>query len=295
MAGNNVREISASGAVVLRGTAPAREVLVVHRPRYDDWSLPKGKVDPDEYLAVTAVREVREETGYRIRLQRQLTISKYPVNSGNKTVTWWQAELADPEPGPSDDETDEVEWWPIEKAIAELNYPDEVAAITEALRTPTGLPLLVVRHAKAMQRKSWHGRDADRRLVERGRRQARALSGLLAAFGVNELVSSSSNRCMKTFVPYAARMGLEIEPVDALSEEAAEAKPAGVPKAMAKIKAKALETGRPTAVCGHRPVLPAMFELLGVKPRQVLKPGEVVVVSLEGDAAGQVLHIPPTL
>ena len=55
--------ISASGAVVFRGTPNDREVLVVHRPAYDDWSLPKGKMLPDEYLAVTAVREVGEETG----------------------------------------------------------------------------------------------------------------------------------------------------------------------------------------------------------------------------------------
>ena len=290
------REIDASGAVVLRGTYPARELLVIHRPRYDDWSLPKGKVEPDEYLPVTAVREVLEETGFRIRLRRQLTTVRYPISAGTKMVTWWAGELADDRQGNHDAEADRVEWWPIEQAVAELSYADEVAAVTETLRSPAGPALLVVRHAKAMNRRAWQGVDADRRLTERGRRQAKALAGLLAAFGVRHLASSTSTRCIKTLAPYAQQAGLEIAPVRALSEESAEANPGGVGKAMAKLRRRLLTTGEPLAVCGHRPVLPAMFEFLGVTPRRTLKPAELVVITVSGrDSAGPALHIAPKL
>ena len=90
--------ISASGAVVFRGTPNDREVLVVHRPAYDDWSLPKGKVSSDEYLAVAAVREVAEETGYRVRLFQHLSPTRYQVAGRPKIVHWWLAEALDEHP-----------------------------------------------------------------------------------------------------------------------------------------------------------------------------------------------------
>ncbi len=289
-------DIQASGAVVLRGSGDEREVLVVHRPAYDDWSLPKGKTAPDEYLAVTAVREVREETGYSIRLVRQLSEPQYPVGGRSKRVRWWLAELADKKPGKHDQEADLVEWWPVQRAVTQLSYPDDVAVLTEACRAPMTRPLIIVRHAKAMNRKQWNGPDRDRRLTERGRRQAKALVGLLDAFGVGLVASSSSNRCMRTLAPYAQFAGLEIESVAALSEEVAEESPRGVVKAMAKLVAAAQQSDRPMAICGHRPVLPTMFDFLGVAPRSVLRPGELVLCYPgERGKMGQPTHIAPTL
>ncbi|MGB3956402.1 MAG: NUDIX hydrolase [Brooklawnia sp.] len=288
--------ISASGAVVLRGPDDEREVLVVHRPAYDDWSLPKGKVGTDEYLAVTAAREVAEETGYRVRLLRNLPPTSYQVAGRPKTVHWWLAEPAADEPGPLEGESDAAEWWPVQRAIARLTYPDDAATIVAALRQPDAAPLLVVRHAKAMNRKQWQGRDADRRLTERGRRQAKALVALFEAFGVTELASSSSTRCMRTLIPYAEHAGLEVRSIPALSEEAAEADPNGVVQAMAHLRSAMQDASGAMVICGHRPVLPAMFDFLGVAPVRTLKPAEVVVVHPgEQGQQRQTHHIPPVL
>lgn len=289
-------EIQAAGAVVLRGPKDAPEVLVVHRPAYDDWSLPKGKVNPDEYYAVTAVREVLEETGHTIRLIRPLSSAEYSVVGKPKTVHWWLAVLVNGKVAKHDDETDKVEWWPVHKAIAELSYPDDAAIVVEAMRVPLTKPLLIVRHAKAMNRKQWHGRDADRRLTERGRRQATALTELLAAFGVADLASSSSTRCMATFAPYAKATRQDVRKVAQLSEEAAANRPKQVLKVMAELRDQAAEASHPLAVCGHRPVLPAMFQVLGITPDRVMRPGEVALTYPDSSGNGPaVFYIPPTL
>ena len=87
------KAVLAAGAVLWRPSddASAPEVAVIHRPRYDDWSLPKGKVDPGETEPVTAVREVHEETGYSAHLGRRLAAVSYPVEQGIKKVRYWAA------------------------------------------------------------------------------------------------------------------------------------------------------------------------------------------------------------
>lgn len=276
--------ITAAGAVVLRGKPGARQVLVMHRQRYNDWSLPKGKSLPDEYLPVTAVREVAEETGYRIRLGAAITTTHYSIGGTPKEVSWWRADLATTKAGKRDDEADKVEWWPIEKALTTLTYPDDVDVLCLGLRKAACLPFLIVRHTKAMPRKAWQGPDADRRLTERGRRQAKALSGLLDAFGVVKLLSSSATRCLKTFEPYALKKGMVITPVTQLSEESAAQNPPAVDKVMRRITAAALKTGNITAVCGHRPVLPRMLTTLGIRHEATLRPGEVLIAYLDRHA-----------
>lgn len=289
--------ITAAGAVVLRQSAHAPQVLVVHRPRYDDWSLPKGKSQPDEYLPVTAVREVAEETGMRIRVTHPLSVTRYTVEQVPKQVHWWSGVLADPRAAPTADqlETDQVAWWPIHRAVAELTQIDDVLVLRRALQTPAVVPLVVVRHAKAMGRKQWQGPDRDRRLTERGRRQAKALVGLFQALGIEELASSSSTRCMDTLKPFSKKSGLPITPVPELSEESAETDPEGVGRAMAGLLPSDTRS-RALAVCGHRPVLPAMFDHLGVQPDHVMKPGEVALVYPPGVLTeGQLFHIAPRL
>ncbi|MDI9628633.1 MAG: NUDIX domain-containing protein [Acidobacteriota bacterium] len=288
--------ISASGVVVFRGPRDDREVLVVHRPAYDDWSLPKGKVSSNEYLAVAAVREAAEETGYRVRICHHLSPTRYQVADRPKIVHWWLAEPTGEKPGELDGEADAVEWWPVQRAIAQLSYRDDAATILQALRSQPRPPILMVRHAKAMNRKQWQGLDADRRLTERGRRQAMALVPLFEAFGVGELASSTSTRCMRTLAPYAEHAGLEVRAIHAISEEAAEADPSGVLDAMAQLWSVAQESTRPLVICGHRPVLPAMFDFLGVTPERVLKPAEVVLVYPGAqEPADKPHHIAPKL
>ena len=94
---SRAKSVPAAGAVLWRpgGDGSAPEVAVIHRPRYDDWSLPKGKVDPGETEPVTAVREVHEETGYSCVLGRRLASVSYPVEQGVKKVRYWAARAVD--------------------------------------------------------------------------------------------------------------------------------------------------------------------------------------------------------
>ena len=275
------RQITAAGTVLIRTTKKGQQqVLLIHRPGYDDWSLPKGKINADEYLAGCAARETQEETGVTPRLGAPLDRIGYPVGSGYKTVTYWRAEVVSHRPHKPDAEVDQNKWMSIEKALATVTYPDEAALIEQAVGLPRTVPLLVVRHAKAMQRKFWTGRDQARPLDSRGRRQSALLVPLLAAYGVQRTVSSSSTRCMQTLKPFAKATKLDIEGWSTLSEEQARDTPRAVATLMQRLMAETLESAVPLAVCGHRPVLPLMFEALGV-PARPLQPGATLVAHLD--------------
>ncbi len=289
------KPIFAAGAVVFRVIDGIRHVLVVHRPRYDDWSLPKGKQAPDEYLPVTAVREVGEESGYRISLSGKITTVNYRVHGRQKYVHWWEGHLLNEVQGHIDPEVDAVEWWPVDKAIAHLDIPSDVDVLISAIRRRHRPLFFIARHTKAMPRKSWNGIDADRRLTERGRRQAKALIDLLSAFHIGHLNSSTSSRCTLTLKPYARRIATDICRYHQLSEESAAINPSGVAQAMEVMIDMALKQRHPTIVCGHRPVLPAMFDYLGIECNHTLKPGEVAVVEIEQHKAISTYYIPPLI
>ncbi|MCO6631320.1 NUDIX hydrolase [Cutibacterium avidum] len=305
--GGHKGPIQAAGAVVLRdmaGTEGTREVLVVHRPAYDDLSLPKGKVERGEDLPVTAVREVAEETGIDIRLSMPLQPTEYSVKfptatgkpkSRAKVVSWWLGVVVGgsiEEATASPQEIDGAFWMPTEQALEQLSYPTDVQVLEEALELPSTSTIILVRHGKAVSRKEWSSRkktatDAKRPLERRGRRQARALIDLLGAFGVSHLASSSSTRCMQTLKPYAENIGADIVAIDALSEEAHEADPAKTVSAMRKIAGRALsDPSRPIAVCGHRPVLQTMRDTLGGANRP-MSTAECLIVHL--DEAGHTI------
>ena len=274
-------KIRAAGAVVLRGTGDDTEVLIIHRPRYDDWSLPKGKGEADELAPQTAVREVLEETGMVVRLGLRLPTIRYQLAKGPKTVQYWRAEVVEERAWAPCAEVDAVKWLTVDKAMRRLTYADERRVLSAALLTPRTTPLLLVRHAKAMLRKDWTGPDQDRRLSGRGRRQAREMSQLFTAYGVEELVSSSSTRCVETLKPYAGRRGLVIQTVDVLTEEEGTVHPHDVTRFTADLF-RGFEA--PTAVCGHRPVLPAMFKGLDLPARPMVV-GEVIVVHRDDEGA----------
>jgi 8-oxo-dGTP diphosphatase len=125
-------EVKASGGVVWRHGANGVEVAVVHRPRYDDWSLPKGKLDPGESWEDAALREVQEEIGIRGRLGDELTPTAYDDNKGrSKVVRYWLMEALDGDFVPSD-EVDEVRWLPPAEAAPMLTYDRDRALLQEA-------------------------------------------------------------------------------------------------------------------------------------------------------------------
>ena len=258
----------AAGTVTLRSRVDKpTQVLLIHRPAYDDWSLPKGHLDPDEYEAVAAARETWEETGVSVVLRQPVDQIRYPVGGGTKVVHYWLGEPVESRPHRPNKEVDKVVWLTGKAALDRMTYDDEKALLTRALALPGATPFLILRHAKAMSRTNWSGRDQARPLTSRGRKQARRLIPLLASFGVQHMASSTSMRCMQTMLPYARRHDLDLNGWALLSEEIGEHDAAGVTKLMRHLAHEAAATGVPTAVCGHRPVLPTMLEALGLPVR----------------------------
>ena len=288
------RQIAAAGTVTLR-SRPGKDpqVLLVHRPSYDDWTLPKGKVEPDEYLAATAQRETFEETGARVRLGPPVSSMSYAVGGGMKTVHYWRGIVTQVSTRRPDKEVDRVAWLSPRNALARLTYPDEQQLLLKGLTLPDTTPFLVVRHAKAMERKNWTGRDQARPITERGRRQSNALVALLAAYGVARLASSSSVRCVQTLQPFARTTGQEIVKWSTLSEEQGEDKPKAVRQLIRKLAREAAASGTPLAVCGHRPILPLMLESVGV-PARSMQTGAIAVAHLtpDGETAAVEWHKP---
>ena len=294
MAISKPREISAAGTVTLRpGANGVPDVLLVHRPRYDDWSLPKGKLDPDEYLAACAVRETWEETTARVRLGVPIDQITYPVGGGLKQVSYWRARVAEARAHRPGSEVDEAEWFSVPRAMRQLSYVDERAVLQQAVNLPDSVPLVIVRHAKAMLRSHWSGRDQARPLDERGRRQAKLLVPLLEAYGISRLVSSSSVRCARTLQPFAKSARLDVEGWNALTEEQAGTDPKAVATMMRRLVSEVAASGVPAAVCGHRPVLPVMLEAVGI-PAKSLQPGTAVVahLTLEAEVVAVEVHKP---
>ena len=127
--------IRAAGGLLWRTTAGGRELALVHRPRYDDWSLPKGKVHDGESLEAAALREVAEETGCRAILGAPAGETSYRHDGRPKTVWFWHMEYAGEADGPPDpDEVDRVAWMSVDEATRRLDHANEIALLTAATR-----------------------------------------------------------------------------------------------------------------------------------------------------------------
>jgi len=233
--------VLAAGALVWRLKNDKLQVLVVHRPRYDDWSFPKGKAEPGESMVLTAIREVAEETGRQIVLGRYLGKARRRLVSGRKKRTlYWAAQVL-PEAGPgeglraavkpaSKHEIDKVRWWKAEKAARKLTHADDKRLLARLVDWYESgqlqvRSLVLVRHAKAVSRATWgYGINSEitRPLVMgRGQAQARDVAALLSAYGVGELVSSPWRRCVDTLAPYAHGCGLDLRSDEAFTEVSA--------------------------------------------------------------------------
>ncbi|HEX7739739.1 MAG TPA: NUDIX hydrolase [Marmoricola sp.] len=266
-------EVVAAGAVVTR--RGGREVLLVHRPKYDDWSFPKGKAEPGEHVTTTAVREVEEETGLRIVLGMPLPTQAYLVASGRpKVVHYWVARAR----GDDDvsgyrvnSEIDDVRWVDLDEARRMLSYLDDVELLEEFGQHPKRTrALVVVRHATAVPRKKWDGPDPERPLTPTGRAQAAGIAPVLAAYRVRAVLTSPSLRCVDTISPFARGHNATVGTESGLSEEGVD------PPQIAAVLDRLLATASSTAVCTHRPVLPLVLSHLGIDT-DPLAPGELIV------------------
>lgn len=285
----NTATVIAAGGVVWRTHRGGREVLLVHRPRYDDWSLPKGKLVPHEHVLVAARREIEEETGQRVILGPSLGIQRYDVrkNGGSvpKLAHYWSAAIdgkaREFEPN---DEVDKMDWFSVDEARTRLSYPRDVDILDllEGTAEVTS-SLVVVRHAEAVKRKDWDGKDANRPLTGHGQQTAEQLSAVLAALGVDRVLSSDAERCSATVAPYAQAIGKKLH----LHREISERGYAADPDALRGLGDKAWRPGRVTAICSHRPVLPALARELSL-PVGKYAPATFVVAHLLAD--GRIVH-----
>jgi 8-oxo-dGTP pyrophosphatase MutT (NUDIX family)/phosphohistidine phosphatase SixA len=286
--------ILAAGAVLWRyaNASDATEVAVVHRPRYDDWSLPKGKVDPGETEPVTAVREVEEETGYAAKLGRRLASVSYPVEQGTKKVRYWAARAlgGDFVPG---DEVDQLIWLPVADAMKRVQYPHDRKVLRRFVKQPADTKtVLIVRHGVAGTKSRYKGDDRKRPLDKRGRAQAESLVGQLLAFGATETYAAPRVRCRQTLEPLAEELGVVINDEPLLTEEAyADDHDAGRLRVLEIAKAD----GTPV-ICTQGKVIPDLVawwcERDGVRPdKSRNRKGSTWVLSLVGDTLVAADHI----
>jgi 8-oxo-dGTP diphosphatase len=272
-------KIPAAGALLWRPGEQGREVVLVHRPRYDDWSFAKGKCLPGEHVLITAVREVAEETEIEVILGRKLRTVRYLSDGRPKQVDYWAArpaaraaggadEPAEPAPFTPNEEVDELAWLPLTAAGDRLTYQHDTEVLAEFASAPAATrAIILVRHASARNKKAWqnagHPDDLTRPLTPLGHVQAKLLGQILSCFGSARVISSPAERCLATVEPYAAMTGGVVEPAPALApppddQVLEEADPATVAAAR-ELVTGLVTAGEPVVICAHRENLPAML------------------------------------
>ena len=289
-------EIYAAGAVCWRESGKDLLVAIIHRGRYQDWTFPKGKVDPGETLAEAAVREVKEETGLRVKLGVPLETVSYPLDkSKTKVVHYWAAKVSDKALSKSkfkpDEEVSEVVWLKASEAFAKLSYQHDRDLLQEVidLRTNGMLrtkPLIIIRHAHATPRADYVGEDGKRPLLPEGKKQAKELVKLISAYGPKRVFTSPWRRCKDTITPYAKAHRFKIIERGELSEMGNAKGPART----AKVAKGLFKDARSSILCTHRPTLPTITKVLAgyAEPKlasiileaKALKPGDFIVLHL---------------
>lgn len=254
--------VAAAGGVVWRPAEDSgTEVAVVHRPRHDDWSLPKGHVDAGEHSLQAACREVAEETGLHVVAGRRSLTTRYEVEGAPKRVDYWVVRHVGGE-FLANDECDDLRWLPPAAAAELCSYEHDREVIADAARTdvPREVSVLLVRHGKAGSSDRWDGPDAERPLTSAGQEQARRLAAVLPLFGPTSVASATPLRCRQTVAPLAERLGLAVDE----RPEYGEPEFGGDPQRALDATLRALSEPGLAVVCSQGGTIPTVLQALGV-------------------------------
>jgi 8-oxo-(d)GTP phosphatase len=214
--------VRAAGGLVTREGQHGLEVAVVHRPAYDDWSFPKGKLDDGEDELACALREVHEETDLRCKVLRDLGgITYVDGQSRPKVVRYWHMRPKKGETLRASHEIDDARWVPIAVAEPLLSYTHDRTLLRRLTGEPSdsaAIPVYLIRHVKAGERHAWTEPDELRPISKTGRKQALRLVRVLGNLPITRLVSSPYLRCIQTIEPLADALDLPIDVAAELGE-----------------------------------------------------------------------------
>jgi 8-oxo-dGTP diphosphatase len=274
--------ILAAGAVLWRkGEKKKIEVLIIHRPKYDDWTFPKGKAEIGEPLIACAYREVLEETNIETAFGPYLGEVEYLTNDGKKKVSFWSAKVIKEKEFNSNAEVDQLKWVEVTKVKELLTLDTDRKILEQFLRIePDTKPLVLLRHAKAVTRDEWQGEDDDRPLDSYGQNQAKRLLAMYQVFNLEQIHSSDAVRCYDTVVAIAKSLNIKLEVTGKLSEST-----------FKKDKEKAFDYAKDlmklnesVLLCSHNPILPKMLNKLTKKSEVDADEGKLL------PADGWVIH-----
>lgn len=299
--------VYAAGIVGWRRGKRGLEFVLVNRTKYQDWGFPKGKLDPGEFLPETAVREVHEEAGLKVKLGRKLSVSSYVLPTGDtKEVHYWASKVSEKAQRKAtfipNDEIEKVEWFDAESALSLLTYPHDRELLREAIALDAAGELetravIVLRHATATPRTDWKRGEDTRPLLPKGAAESERLVPLLDAYGPKLLISSSWRRCRETLLPYAKRKKRTLIERSQLSELGSQMGP----KRLRKLLAGVLTQSKSAVICTHRPALPQVLKVLCASSDEFrdaaenaisLKPASFIVLRFSlGGKTGRLLQM----
>jgi 8-oxo-dGTP pyrophosphatase MutT (NUDIX family)/phosphohistidine phosphatase SixA len=250
------RPTPAAGGVLWRADGSSLLVALAHRPRYDDWTLPKGKLEGAERPLLAAVREVAEETGAAVEVGRRLATVEYPIGGVPKRVSYWAMRYRDGEHCPND-EVDQISWLTVAEATQRVTYPIDRGVLADFARLPAAsTSILLMRHTKAGKRSDYRGEDRLRPLDKIGRRQAWDSVKFLQAFNPQRILAADRTRCEQTVQPLAERLGIERESAPEFSDEAYAEEPRRTMKSFVVLAA----AGRTSVVCSQGNAIPGLLD-----------------------------------
>lgn len=308
--GTNAK-IVAAGTIPWRIKAGQLQVLLIHRPQYNDWSWPKGRLDSHETLPETAWRETKEEVGLRLTLGIPLGVIRYKTSNGNnrKEVWYWAARVIDQRPKPDTNEVDETRWASVEEAKKLLTKkldkkPLKVLAEAFEAHHLATVPFIVLRQAKAIPAESWTKDEVDRPLADSGYTQAKAVARLLRGWAPARIVTSKYTRSLETIAPFVKKHGGAVRNKKWVNLRTVKAHP----NFMAKRLRAEFKRHEPTLVCAQPSVTKRILKEIKswvredgysvVNPKHVytkkkanLSPGSILVVHRATHLSGKIVSV----